>query len=88
MFWSFLFSILQNLRALVAMNENLKSQEQEFKAHCRVSVAWCRQMLNKILVKPPAFPLLSCRGSCPGAVGKAGSPGGYVAVCERSTGLW
>nr|XP_015101373.1 coiled-coil domain-containing protein 93 [Vicugna pacos] len=28
-------SILQNLRALVAMNENLKSQEQEFKAHCR-----------------------------------------------------
>uniref|UniRef100_A0A8C0HIT9 Coiled-coil domain-containing protein 93 n=1 Tax=Buteo japonicus TaxID=224669 RepID=A0A8C0HIT9_9AVES len=28
-------SILQSLRALVAMNENLKSQEQEFKAHCR-----------------------------------------------------
>ncbi|XP_031815839.1 coiled-coil domain-containing protein 93 isoform X2 [Sarcophilus harrisii] len=28
-------SILQNLRTLVAMNENLKSQEQEFKAHCR-----------------------------------------------------
>uniref|UniRef100_A0A8C3RQM6 Coiled-coil domain-containing protein 93 n=1 Tax=Chelydra serpentina TaxID=8475 RepID=A0A8C3RQM6_CHESE len=32
-------SILQNLRALVAMNENLKSQEQEFRAHCRVSVS-------------------------------------------------
>lgn len=38
--WSFLLSILQSLRALVAMNENLKSQEQEFKAHCRVSAAW------------------------------------------------
>lgn len=35
--WIFKFSVLQSLRALVAMNENLKSQEQEFKAHCRVS---------------------------------------------------
>uniref|UniRef100_A0A452EIA9 Coiled-coil domain-containing protein 93 n=1 Tax=Capra hircus TaxID=9925 RepID=A0A452EIA9_CAPHI len=51
-------SILQNLRALVAMNENLKSQEQEFKAHCRVSVAWCHQMLTKILIQSPAFPPL------------------------------
>uniref|UniRef100_A0A8B9GLC5 Coiled-coil domain-containing protein 93 n=2 Tax=Amazona collaria TaxID=241587 RepID=A0A8B9GLC5_9PSIT len=33
-------SILQSLRALVAMNENLKSQEQEFKAHCRVSFSF------------------------------------------------
>lgn len=31
-------SVLQKLRALVAMNENLKGQEQEFKAHCRVSL--------------------------------------------------
>ncbi|XP_029423356.1 coiled-coil domain-containing protein 93 isoform X2 [Nannospalax galili] len=31
--------ILQSLRALVAMNENLKSQEQEFKAHCREEMA-------------------------------------------------
>lgn len=23
------------------MNESLKSQEQEFKAHCRVSAVWC-----------------------------------------------
>ena len=35
--WVFKFSVLQNLRMLVAMNENLKSQEQEFKADCRVS---------------------------------------------------
>ena len=27
---------LQQLRALVAMNENLKKQEQQFKAHCKV----------------------------------------------------
>lgn len=29
-------SVLQQLRALVAMNENLKRQEQQFKAHCKV----------------------------------------------------
>ena len=28
-------SILQTLRSLVAMNENLKKQEQDFKAHCK-----------------------------------------------------
>lgn len=28
-------SILQRLRSLVAMNENLKRQEQEFRAHCK-----------------------------------------------------
>ena len=28
--------VLQQLRALVAMNENLKKQEQQFKAHCKV----------------------------------------------------
>lgn len=38
--WVFKFSVLQNLRMLVAMNENLKSQEQEFKAHCRVSFSF------------------------------------------------
>ena len=30
-------SVLQRLRALVAMNESLKKQEQQFKAHCK---AW------------------------------------------------
>ena len=30
------YSILSTLRSLVALNENLKKQEQEFKAHCKV----------------------------------------------------
>ena len=29
--------MVQQLRGLVAMNENLKKQEQQFKAHCKVS---------------------------------------------------
>ena len=32
----FLLSVLQKLRSIVAMNENLKKQEQEFRAHCKV----------------------------------------------------
>ena len=37
-FISFFFtkSVLQKLRSIVAMNENLKRQEQEFRAHCKV----------------------------------------------------
>ena len=30
------YRVLQQLRALVSMNENLKKQEQQFKAHCKV----------------------------------------------------
>ncbi|XP_043854015.1 coiled-coil domain-containing protein 93 isoform X2 [Dromiciops gliroides] len=41
-------SILQNLRALVAMNENLKSQEQEFKAHCREEMARLQQDIETL----------------------------------------
>ncbi|XP_059963208.1 coiled-coil domain-containing protein 93 isoform X2 [Mesoplodon densirostris] len=41
-------SILQNLRALVAMNENLKSQEQEFKAHCREELARLQQEIENL----------------------------------------
>ncbi|XP_057361661.1 coiled-coil domain-containing protein 93 isoform X1 [Manis pentadactyla] len=41
-------SILQNLRALVAMNENLKSQEQEFKAHCREEMARLQQEIETL----------------------------------------
>uniref|UniRef100_A0A4X2KR73 Coiled-coil domain-containing protein 93 n=1 Tax=Vombatus ursinus TaxID=29139 RepID=A0A4X2KR73_VOMUR len=41
-------SILQNLRALVAMNENLKSQEQEFKAHCREEMARLQQNIENL----------------------------------------
>ncbi|XP_061039221.1 coiled-coil domain-containing protein 93 isoform X2 [Eubalaena glacialis] len=40
--------ILQNLRALVAMNENLKSQEQEFKAHCREEMARLQQEIETL----------------------------------------
>ncbi|XP_062956564.1 coiled-coil domain-containing protein 93 isoform X2 [Cynocephalus volans] len=41
-------SILQNLRALVAMNENLKSQEQEFKAHCREEMSRLQQEIENL----------------------------------------
>ncbi|XP_062434552.1 coiled-coil domain-containing protein 93 isoform X2 [Rhea pennata] len=41
-------SILQNLRALVAMNENLKSQEQEFKAHCREEMERLQQNIENL----------------------------------------
>ncbi|XP_045431593.1 coiled-coil domain-containing protein 93 isoform X3 [Pipistrellus kuhlii] len=41
-------SILQNLRALVAMNENLKSQEQEFKAHCREEMTRLQQDIENL----------------------------------------
>ncbi|NXK80107.1 CCD93 protein, partial [Amazona guildingii] len=41
-------SILQSLRALVAMNENLKSQEQEFKAHCREEMERLQQSIENL----------------------------------------
>ncbi|NXI73057.1 CCD93 protein, partial [Anseranas semipalmata] len=41
-------SVLQNLRALVAMNENLKSQEQEFKAHCREEMERLQQNIENL----------------------------------------
>ncbi|KAM5155826.1 coiled-coil domain-containing protein 93 isoform 2-T2 [Callospermophilus lateralis] len=44
-------SILQNLRALVAMNENLKSQEQEFKAHCREELMRLQQEIENLKVE-------------------------------------
>ncbi|EHH55891.1 hypothetical protein EGM_05184, partial [Macaca fascicularis] len=44
-------SILQNLRALVAMNENLKSQEQEFKAHCREEMTRLQQEIENLKAK-------------------------------------
>lgn len=37
----FFFSILQKLRSIVAMNENLKKQEQQFRAHCKVKRVKC-----------------------------------------------
>uniref|UniRef100_G1M1Q5 Coiled-coil domain-containing protein 93 n=1 Tax=Ailuropoda melanoleuca TaxID=9646 RepID=G1M1Q5_AILME len=41
-------STLQNLRALVAMNESLKSQEQEFKAHCREEMTRLQQEIENL----------------------------------------
>ncbi|XP_043930914.1 coiled-coil domain-containing protein 93 [Protopterus annectens] len=41
-------SILLNLRALVGMNENLKSQEQEFRAHCREEMSRLQKSIEKI----------------------------------------
>ena len=42
------FSILQTLRSLVAMNENLKKQEQEFKAHCKEEMARLKANIEKL----------------------------------------
>ena len=41
-------SILQTLRSLVAMNENLKKQEQEFKAHCKEEMARLKGNIEKL----------------------------------------
>lgn len=40
--------ILQRLRALVAMNESLKSQEQQFRAHCREEMARLQQNIETL----------------------------------------
>nr|XP_056717239.1 coiled-coil domain-containing protein 93 [Euleptes europaea] len=41
-------NVLQKLRALVAMNENLKSQEQEFRSHCREEMARLQQNIGSL----------------------------------------
>ncbi|KAM3855411.1 coiled-coil domain-containing protein 93 isoform 2-T2 [Vipera latastei] len=41
-------NVLQKLRALVAMNENLKGQEQEFKAHCREEMTRLQQNIENL----------------------------------------
>lgn len=41
-------SILQTLRSLVAMNENLKKQEAEFKAHCKEEMARLKANTEKL----------------------------------------
>lgn len=40
--------ILESLRNLVAMNENLKKQEQEFKAHCKEEMFRLKQNICKL----------------------------------------
>ncbi|KAL4222275.1 Coiled-coil domain-containing protein 93 [Mactra antiquata] len=40
--------ILQKLKSLVAMNENLKKQEQEFKAHCKEEMTRLKTNIEKL----------------------------------------
>nr|XP_022310578.1 coiled-coil domain-containing protein 93-like isoform X3 [Crassostrea virginica] len=40
--------VLQNLRALVAMNENLKKQEQDFKAHCKEEMTRLKARIEEL----------------------------------------
>ncbi|XP_065928887.1 coiled-coil domain-containing protein 93 isoform X3 [Magallana gigas] len=40
--------VLQNLRSLVAMNENLKKQEQDFKAHCKEEMARLKAQIEEL----------------------------------------
>ncbi|XP_077176398.1 coiled-coil domain-containing protein 93 isoform X1 [Paroedura picta] len=41
-------NVLQKLRALVAMNESLKGQEQEFRSHCREEMARLQQNIESL----------------------------------------
>ncbi|XP_071773274.1 coiled-coil domain-containing protein 93 isoform X2 [Centroberyx gerrardi] len=41
-------SLLEKLRALVGMNENLKHQEQEFRTHCREEMARLQQNIEDL----------------------------------------
>uniref|UniRef100_A0A7N6BXE7 Coiled-coil domain-containing protein 93 n=1 Tax=Anabas testudineus TaxID=64144 RepID=A0A7N6BXE7_ANATE len=43
--------LLEKLRALVTMNENLKQQEQEFRTHCRVSTLTQTFIRNQLIDK-------------------------------------
>lgn len=42
------FRVLEKLRSLVSMNENLKQQEQEFKTHCREEMARLQEDIEKL----------------------------------------
>nr|XP_015214065.1 PREDICTED: coiled-coil domain-containing protein 93 isoform X1 [Lepisosteus oculatus] len=44
-------SVLQKLRALVSMNENLKNQEQEFRTHCREEMARLQQNIENLKIE-------------------------------------
>ncbi|XP_068716012.1 coiled-coil domain-containing protein 93-like isoform X2 [Montipora foliosa] len=41
-------SVLQKLRSIVAMNENLKKQKQEFRAHCKEEMARLQEKIEKL----------------------------------------
>uniref|UniRef100_A0A672ZWG1 Coiled-coil domain-containing protein 93 n=1 Tax=Sphaeramia orbicularis TaxID=375764 RepID=A0A672ZWG1_9TELE len=42
------FSVLEKLRSLVTMNENLKQQEQEFRTHCREEMTRLQQNIEEL----------------------------------------
>uniref|UniRef100_A0AAR2KTJ0 Coiled-coil domain-containing protein 93 n=1 Tax=Pygocentrus nattereri TaxID=42514 RepID=A0AAR2KTJ0_PYGNA len=44
-------SLLEKLRALVAMNENLKQQEQEFRTHCREEMTRLQQRIEDLKIE-------------------------------------
>ncbi|KAJ7354756.1 Coiled-coil domain-containing protein 93 [Desmophyllum pertusum] len=44
-------SILQKLRSIVVMNENLKKQEQQFRAHCKEEMTRLQENLEKLKVQ-------------------------------------
>lgn len=46
--WNSIFRVLQTLRHLVAMNENLKRQEAEFRAHCKEEMNRLQDSINKL----------------------------------------
>uniref|UniRef100_A0A3B4D468 Coiled-coil domain-containing protein 93 n=1 Tax=Pygocentrus nattereri TaxID=42514 RepID=A0A3B4D468_PYGNA len=43
--------LLEKLRALVAMNENLKQQEQEFRTHCREEMTRLQQRIEDLKIE-------------------------------------
>ncbi|XP_076858991.1 coiled-coil domain-containing protein 93 isoform X1 [Brachyhypopomus gauderio] len=43
--------LLEKLRALVAMNENLKHQEQDFRAHCREEMTRLQQSIEDLKIE-------------------------------------
>ena len=60
----FFFSILQKLRSIVAMNENLKKQEQQFRAHCKVKQVKCTDTFFKLIFYNHHFLLLYLGFQC------------------------
>uniref|UniRef100_A0A8B9KJR2 Coiled-coil domain-containing protein 93 n=1 Tax=Astyanax mexicanus TaxID=7994 RepID=A0A8B9KJR2_ASTMX len=50
-FFFFSCSLLEKLRALVAMNENLKQQEQEFRTHCREEMTRLQQSIEDLKIE-------------------------------------
>uniref|UniRef100_A0A671KRP5 Coiled-coil domain-containing protein 93 n=1 Tax=Sinocyclocheilus anshuiensis TaxID=1608454 RepID=A0A671KRP5_9TELE len=57
--------LLEKLRALVAMNENLKHQEQTFRSHCREEMTRLQQNIEELKLDLP-FETILLMGMCQG----------------------